>query len=63
VGLDRGTHAGAPGADDEHVVRCFHRHRSYRTKAPTCLVTASPNVTLEHCGEPLADAPTQVVNS
>ena len=24
VSLDRGAHAGAPGADDEHVVRCFH---------------------------------------
>jgi hypothetical protein len=25
VSLDRGAHAGAPGADDEHVVRCVHQ--------------------------------------
>ena len=33
VSLDRGTHARAPGADDEHVVRCFHRIGRYRTNA------------------------------
>ena len=50
VGLDRGAHAGAPGADDEHVVRCFHRHGSYRTEAPTCLVTAAPNAASDESG-------------
>jgi hypothetical protein len=39
VSLDRRAHAGASGADDEHVVHCFHRQASYRTGAELCLVT------------------------
>jgi hypothetical protein len=34
VGLDRGAHAGAPGADDEHVVRCFHQERTLHEGKP-----------------------------
>ena len=34
VGLDRGAHAGAPGADDEHVVRCFHQERTLYERMP-----------------------------
>jgi hypothetical protein len=34
VGLDRGAHAGAPGADDEHVVRCFHQERTLHERNP-----------------------------
>ena len=34
-GLDRGAHAGAAGADDEHVVRRLHRLGRYRIAAQT----------------------------
>jgi len=37
VSLDRGAHSGAPGADNEDVVGCFHRYGSYRTQVASVL--------------------------